>query len=407
MPKRPTAGRQADLLRYRRRFPILGRYNYLINNSLGAMPQATYGALREFADDWSRRGVLAWDDWLPMVTATGDRVGRLMGAPAGSVVMHQNVSTLVSIVLSALDFGRRPKLVATELNFPSVLYNLFEQKRRGATLELIESRDGLSIDPEQVADAIDGRTALVCVDLVLFRSSALLDVAPIVRAARRHGALVLLDVYQAIGAVPFDVHAMGVDLVVGGSVKWVCGGPGAAYLYASDRVRKRLQPAVTGWFSHRRPFAFEVGPVEPADDIHRFMGGSPSVPALYSAREGYAVVAEAGVERIRARSLALTERLIRGADAQELTVNTPRAPQSRGGTVCVDFPGADVAHDILVDQGILIDHRPHCGIRISPHFYNTEAECDDALAAIREIRASATFRRRVRRGRPAASHARR
>ncbi|HUB09111.1 MAG TPA: aminotransferase class V-fold PLP-dependent enzyme [Myxococcales bacterium] len=395
---RPRGGAETEheeLTRLRPRFPILRRKNYLINNSLGAMPAATYDALREFADAWAHEGVLAWDDWLPMVVESGNRVGKLMGAPPGSVMMHQNVSTLVGIVLSALDYRERNAIVATDLNFPSVLYNLYEQERRGARVVLVPG-GGLNVDTQRVVEAIDDQTALVCLDLVLFRSSGLLDVAPIVEAAHRHGALLLLDVYQAIGAVPIDVAALGVDFAVGGSVKWLCGGPGAAYLYVAEWARRNLRPAATGWFSHKRPFAFEVGRVDPADDIHRYMGGSPSVPALYSARSGYEVVAEVGVKRIRARSLSLTERLIQGADAQGLTVNTPRDPARRGGTVCVDFEGADVAHDELIERGILIDYRPNCGIRVSPHFYNTAAECDAVLEAIAEIRASRRFQGRLR-----------
>ncbi len=397
MARANPAPAHEELTRLRPRFPILRRKNYLINNSLGAMPAATYGALREFADRWAHEGVLAWDEWLPMVTRTGDRVGRLMGAPRGSVIMHQNVSTLVGTVLSALDYREKNEIVATDLNFPSVLYNLYEQERRGARVVLAEG-GGLSVDPQRVVDAIGDRTALVCLDLVLFRSSGLVDAAPIVEAAHRHGALVLLDVYQAIGAVPIDVAALGVDFAVGGSVKWLCGGPGAAYLYVAEWPRQRLRPASTGWFSHKRPFAFEVGRVDPADDIHRYMGGSPSVPALYSARSGYEVVTEVSVKKIRARSLSLTERLIRGADAQGLTVNTPREPERRGGTVCVDFPGADLAHDWIVERDILIDYRPNCGIRISPHFFNTAAECDAILDAIAEIRADRRFQRKLAAG---------
>ncbi len=411
-PSRPSsrsklAPGHAELTRLRSRFPVLDRYTYLINNSLGAMPRATYGALKEYADTWATRGVLAWDEWLPMVTRIGDQVGALMGAPAGSVMMHQNVSTLVATTLSALDFRERPKLLSTDLNFPSVLYNLYEQERRGAHVELVSFGEGLNVDPDRIIAAIDDQTALVSLDLVLFRSSGLVDVAPIVKAAHRHGALVLLDVYQAIGAVPFDVRGLQVDLAVGGSVKWLCGGPGAAYLYVADWPRLKLRPAMTGWFSHARPFAFEVGPVEPANDIHRYMGGSPSVPALYAARSGYEAVAEVGIEKIRARSAFLTERLIRRADEAGLTVNTPRDPAGRGGTVCVDFPGADLAHDLLVERGILIDYRPRCGIRISPHFYNTEGECDEAIEAIVEIRADAGFQRRLKRAGPAKVVARR
>jgi kynureninase len=330
----------------------------------------------------------------------------LMGAPKGSVMMHQNVSTLVSVVLSALEYRERPRLISTRLNFPSVLYNLFEQRRRGAEVQLVGSVDAREVDPDEVIGAIDDRTALVVLDLVLFRSSALTEVRPIVEAAHRCGALVLLDVYQGVGVLPIDLARLGVDLAVGGSVKWLCGGPGAAYLYVSQELRRGLRPAMTGWFSHQRPFAFEVGPVEPASDIHRFMGGSPAMPALYGARSGYETIAEVGVERIRARSQSLTDRLIRGADRQGLTVNTPRDAGRRGGTVCLDFPGADLAHDDLIERDILIDYRPNCGIRISPHFYNTEEECDAVLEAIADIRADKRFLRRIER-RPSGLVARR
>jgi kynureninase len=395
-----------ELTRLRRHFPILAKKNYLINNSLGAMPRETYASLKEYADTWATEGVLAWDRWLPMVVEIGDEVGRLMGAPPGSMMMHQNVATLVSVVLSALEYRERPRLLSTPLNFPSVLYNLFEQRRRGAEVQLLGSADARAVDPDEVIRAIDDRTALVVLDLVLFRSSALTDVRPIVAAAHKHGALVLLDVYQGIGVVPIDLPRLGVDLAVGGSVKWLCGGPGAAYLYVSEQLRRELRPTMTGWFSHRRPFAFEVGPVDPADAIHRYMGGSPSIPALYAARSGYRMIQKVGVDRIRSRSQSLTERLIRGAERQGLTINTPRDPQRRGGTVCLDFPGADLAHDELIEQDILIDYRPNCGIRISPHFYNTEEECDAALEAIAEIRSDRRFLRRVAK-RPSGTIARR
>jgi kynureninase len=373
--------------KWRSEFPILAKKTYLINNSLGAMPRRTYDRLKEYADVWAEQGVLAWDRWLPMVTETGDLVGRLFNAPKGSVMMHQNVSTLTAIVISALEFGgKRRKVVTDSLNFPTVHYNWERARALGAELQVVESDDGIETPLERVLEAIDERTLAVPVSHVQFRSSALQDAAAIVERAHKVGAYVVLDTYQSTGTVPFDVQALGVDFVVGGSVKWLCGGAGAGYLYVRPDLQKTFEPRMCGWFSHKRPFAFELGPIEYADDIHRFMGGSPSVPALYSARSGYEVIAEVGVPAIREKSQRQTQRMLEKALAAGLTVNSPRDPRRRGGTLCVDFEGSRAAHDELIRRNFFIDWRPRCGIRISPHFYNTDEECDAILEEIARIR---------------------
>ncbi len=381
------------LLQWRAQFPILGKKaGYLINNSLGAMPQKVYAYLKEYADTWAEDGVLAWHDWLPRVTQTAELVGGLINAPPGTMIMHQNVSTLTSILISGMDFaGARNKVVTTELNFPSVVYNWTAQQRRGAKVEAVKSRDGLSIQTEDLIAAIDDRTAAVALDLVLFRSSALLDVKPVVEAAHRRGALVVLDTYQATGSVPIDVQALGVDFLIGGSVKWLCGGAGAAFLYAKPEVTREFRPLQTGWFSDKKPFDFRFGEVDYAEDAHRFMGGSPSVPALYAARAGYEIIREVGVEQIRAKSRRQTELLISLAHEQGLKVNTPLDPARRGGTVCVDFTHSEHCSKKLIERGYIIDWRPGGGIRISPHFYNSDEECRGILEAIRELRASGTL----------------
>src|SRR5512133_2081228 len=277
------------LLKWRAEFPILERKaGYLINNSLGAMPRRVYEELKAYADLWSSEGVVAWHTWLPMVAETANLLARILHAPAGSMTMHENVSTVTSILISGLDFsGRRNKVVTTELNFPSIVYNWMAQTDRGARVEVVASRDhGLSIEAEDLIRAIDDDTLVVALDLVLFRSSGLVDVKPVIEAAHRHGAMVVLDVYQAIGAVPIDVRALDVDFVVGGSVKWLCGGPGAAYLYAREDHLKSFRPRQTGWFSDKHPFDFRFGEVDYAEDAHRFMGGTPSVATLYQARAG-------------------------------------------------------------------------------------------------------------------------
>ncbi len=377
------------LLQWRPEFPILEKKSaYLINNSLGAMPRQVYDALKAYADTWAEEGVVAWKKWLPMVAQTAEMIGQIIHAPQGTMIMHQNVSTLISILISGLDFGKRNKVVLTELNFPSVVYNWMAQSKRGAEIHAVRSRDGLTIEAEDLVRAIDSRTAAVSLDLVLFRSSALVDVAPVIEAAHRHGAVVILDAYQGTGAVPIDVRALEVDFLVGGSVKWLCGGSGAAYLYARQDLIEKYQPTVTGWFSDKRPFDFRLGEIDYAEDAQRFMGGTPSVPALYSARAGYEIIGKVGVEAIREKSKRQTALLVELAREQGLKVNTPLDPQRRGGTVCVDFEFSEDASDKLIDRGFIIDWRPSGGIRISPHFYNTDEECRAIMEEIRRLRAS-------------------
>src|SRR5216683_4093296 len=386
------------LLKWRSEFPILERKaGYLINNSLGAMPRRVYENLKAYADAWANEGVVAWHRWLPMVGETAAKVGSIIHAPSGTVMMHQNVSTLTSVLISGLEFKEnKNKVVVTALNFPSVVYNWMAQQRLGAKVQVVPSRDGgLSIETEDLIKAIDGRTLVVAVDLVLFRSSGLLEIKPVIEAAHRHGAQVILDVYQAVGTVPIDVQELDVDFLIGGSVKWLCGGPGAAYLYARKDLIARFEPLMTGWFSDKRPFDFRFGEVDPAEDAHRFMGGTPSVPALYSARAGYQIIQQVGVPAIREKSLRQTELLIEMADEQGLSVNTPRDPKQRGGTVCVDFKGSEHASQKLIEHGFIIDWRPNGGIRISPHFYNSNDECRAIMEEIRSLRSSGRLQERA------------
>jgi kynureninase len=193
--------------------------------------------------------------------------------------------------------------------------------------------------------------------------------------------------------VPIDVQALEVDFLIGGSVKWLCGGPGAAFLYAHPDATRRLRPRFTGWFSDKHPFDFRFGEVEPADDAHRWMGGTPSIPALYAARAGYEIISKVGVSAIREKSLRQTQLLMAQADEQGLSVQTPRAPHRRGNTVCVDFEGSEDACGRLIERGFVVDWRPQGGIRISPHFYNSDEECLAIMAEIKSLRDSGTLRK--------------
>jgi len=376
-----------ELLRWRAEFPILESSTYMISHSLGAMPRRVYDRLEEFADLWATRGVRAWaEGWWEMPLAVGDLIGQIIGAERGEVVMHQNVSVAQSLICSCFDFSApRNKIVYDELNFPSVMYVYEAQKRNGARIHVVPSDDGMTVSTERLLEAIDEETLLVPVSHVLFKSAFIQDAAAIVRRAHEVGALVVLDTYQSAGTVPFDVKQLDVDFVVGGSVKWLCGGPGAGYLYARPDLRDRLEPTVTGWMAHRNPFAFQPGEIDYAPNAFRLLHGSPQIPALYSARSGYEIILEVGIERIREKSRRQTARLVELADELGLTVTSPRDPEVRGGTVSIDVPEAAAVVRELGRREILVDYRPGAGIRVSPHFYTRDDEVDHTVRQIEEI----------------------
>lgn len=374
-----------DLLAWRDAFPILARKTYLINNSLGAMPAGVPASLAEYTGLWEHEGVVAWDTWLPEARAVADLLGSIIGAPAGSVVMTQNVTNALGAILSCFDYrGPRNTIVHCAGEFPTVEYLLDTQRRFGARI-LRVGHDPLAFPADELLAAIDSATLLVVVSHVLFRTAELVDVRPIVERAHRHGALVVLDAYQSVGSVPFDVLDLDVDFLVGGSVKWLCGGPGAGYLYVHPRLIPELEPAHAGWFSHERPFGFEPPPVHYAGDVARFTGGTPNIAACYQAREGYRIIREVGVAAIRAKAERQTALLLEGARARGFTVNSPAAFARRGNHITVDLPGAEAVKEELIRRGFVVDFRPGAGIRIAPHFYNSDDECEAILAEMTAI----------------------
>ena len=376
-----------ELLKWRNEFPILERSTYLISNSLGAMPRQVYDDLRAYADAWAERGVRAWEEgWWEMAVETGDKIAPLIGARPREISLHQNVTLTQAVVSSCFDFrGPRNKVVLTDLEFPSIQYFYHEQQRLGARVELIPSRDSVRIDLEQFLAAIDETTLLVPISLVLFRSAFIVDARAIIERAHRVGAHVILDLFQAAGTIPVDVRGLGTDFAVGGVLKWLCGGPGVGYLYVRDDLRAKLQPALTGWLAHRRPFGFEPGSIDPCEDSFRYLNGTPHIPSLYACRAGLDILNQAGVGAIRDKSMRMTKRLIEGARDRGWRVNTPENPDERGGTVSIECPHAYEVCRQLLAREVLVDYRPKAGVRLSPHFYNREDECDFALAQMDEI----------------------
>jgi kynureninase len=375
-----------SLTRWRSEFPILSTCRYLISNSLGAMPAGARGGLATYADDWAQLGVLAWERWLPLVDRAAALVASLIGASPGDVIMQPNVSTAEWILISCLDFaGERNKIVYSSLEFPTVHYAWQAQAERGARIAMVPSPDGVTVDTQAMVDAIDDSTLAVPISHVVFRSSCITDVKPIVDKAHRVGALVFLDVYQSIGVVPIDVRALQVDALVGGSLKWLCGGPGAAFLYVRPDLYATLRPRNVGWFSHERPFDFSMGRLELAQNAWRYAGGTGNPAALYAALPGLQIANEIGVESIRRRSVELTDRVVQRARELGLRVNSPLESARRGGHVTVDFEGSREASEELIRRRVLVDYRPNAGIRIAPHFYNTNDEIDAAFAELRSL----------------------
>jgi kynureninase len=377
-----------ELLKWRLEFPILGNTVYLISHSLGAMPRETFSRLTDYAETWATRGVRAWaEGWWDMPVTVGDEVARIIGAEPGSVVMHQNVSVCQSLILSCFEpTPKRNKIVYSELNFPSVMY-VYEAHARDGRLriETVASDDGITIPLERFLAAIDEETLLVPFSHVLFKSAFLQNAKAITDRAHEVGAMVVLDTYQSAGTVPFNVKELGVDFATGGSVKWLCGGPGAGYLYVRPDLQLQLQPKTTGWMAHESPFAFETE-LHYAPDIRRFLHGSPAIPALYAAQSGYKIINEIGVDRIRAKSVRQTQRLIELAEEAGFRVTSPKNSADRGGTITVGHDDAGAITRELIRREFIVDYRPGAGVRISPHFYTSDEELELVVREMKEIR---------------------
>lgn len=383
------------LLRFRNEFPILETAVYLISNSLGAMPAAAEAALAEYAHQWKTRGVRAWaEGWWDLPIRLGDEIAPLIGAPPETVAMLPNVTTAQAVILSSFTYrAPRNKIVMIEGEFPSVRY-VYEglASRLGARLEVVPSPDGggLTVDEQRVTDAVDEHTVIVTFSHVLFKSAYVVDLEPILEKARKVGAVAVVDGYQSVGTIPVSVSEEQIPILVGGVLKWLCGGPGGAFVYVEPGLRAKLTPALTGWLAHRRPFAFEDD-MDPAADARRFLLGTPSIPALFAAREGPRILRRAGIDAIREKSLRQTQRLLELAGERGFSARSPREAERRGGTVAFDLQHAREVSRELNARDFCVDYRPGAGIRMSPHFYTRDDEIDDAFKEIDRILASGAW----------------
>jgi kynureninase len=389
------------LLRFRDRFPILKRTKYLVSHSLGAMPEATKDALEEYADLWASRGVRAWGDkWWLMSIEVGDIIAPLIGAPRGSVVMLPNVTTAEAVVLSSFQYSPpRNRVVIVDGEFPSVryIYDRLAQRLGAEVITIPHDPTGLGFDLEQLLETIDERTQIVPLAHILFESSFMVDVEAIARRCREVGATLVLDVFQSAGIAPVKLQEWDVPVAVGGVLKWLCGGPGGSFLYVDPKLRPKLEPDFTGWMAHANPFGFEPPPMRFRDDALRFALGTPPIPALYAAREGPKIVAEANVEAIREKSLRQTQRIMDQAEKRGFALRTPREASRRGGSVSMMIPNPREVSLELNAEDIVCDYRPHSGIRFSPHFYTTDEEIDQAFDVVDDILRTGRWQRQMAR----------
>lgn len=379
-----------DLARYRAEFPVLAERTYLISASLGPLSQRSRALAEEHLDLWQRLGPeeLWFEHAFPRLDRCRQLFASLIGADLDEVAVVPSVSVGLSSVATCLDLQTRPKVVLSEMDFPTNHYVWRAQERRGAKLEVVSSPDGIRIDSDDVAARIDDQTAIVNVNRVLFESSWVVDLEPIVAAARAHETYVVVDDFHGTGIVPLDVHASGIDLLVTGVLKWLCGGQGLALLYCRKELIHELEPLVAGWFGTKDPFGFERQRFELRDDARRFETGTYPLPQAWTAAGGLELIAEVGVERIRARNQELTRDVIRGADELGLEALTPREDERRGGLVRIRMPGGvELAEHVLhqlFERDVVVDRRGDA-LRISPHFFNDESDvdrCFEQLAAV-------------------------
>lgn len=378
--------------KYRKHFPILETSTYLISNSLGAMPREVDEELKEYTSLWVREGVESWDEWFPLVDDVSGLLAALIGADALDVTLIHNLTIGSALIASCLDFsGSRNKIVYSDLHFPTISYLWQGWEKYGAVPQVIES-DGIWTETEKYINAIDERTKLVALSHVYFRSGGLQDIKPIIEHAHTMGAIVMLDSYQAAGVIPIDVKELDVDILATGVLKWLCGGPGAAFMYVRRDLQEQFQPAIRGWLGDKEPFEFHMPNVDFANGMHRFLTSSIQVPCLYTARPALRMFKEIGIPAIREKSLLLTNRIIEKADEFGFTVNSPREPERRGGALTIDPARmgrtANSTKEIceeLIRRRFFVDYRPPLGIRIAPHLYNTIDEIDAVMKEMKSI----------------------
>ena len=375
--------------RHRDQFPTLSSGIHLLSHSLGPVPKRVRESMSTYCDAWEHHtSEDAWaTNWWELSQRVGDRIARILGGSPGSVQIQPNASIALTTVASCFDFrsSQKNKVVTSELDFPSMEYIWEAQKQIGARVEIVPSPDGISLPLEDILNAIDHTTCLVALAHTSYRSSYRVDAAAITEKAHAHGAMVLLDVYQSAGVAELKAGEWGVDFLIGGTIKWLCGGPACGYLYVRPDLQRDLRPRLTGWVAHDAPFEFAHAPMRYARSVRRFAQGTPSIPALYSALPGLEIIESVGLETIAAESKRRTEKMVEFALERGWKLNSPEEWEKRGGSVMIGVEDGPQMVERLAERKIFVDCRPKAGLRISPHFFNTDEEVDEALNVLAEL----------------------
>src|ERR1043165_3697406 len=364
-----------NINRRRELFPTLASGIHLLSHSLGPVPRTARDSMLAYYDAWEHHtSEDAWaTSWWEMSAQVGDSLAKILGGDAGSVQIQPNASIALWSIVSCFDFRSRMRDICDA------------QAPMGARVERIASDDGIAIPTDRILEAIDDATALVALSHVSFRSSYKVAVEPIVERARKHGALVLLDVYQSAGAMQFKAGEWQVDFMIGGTIKWLCGGPACGYLYVRPDLLAKLAPRLTGWVAHTAPFDFANPPMRYDASVRRFAQGTPSIPALYSVLPGLQIIDEVGVQTIRAESERRTQSMIQFALDKDWKVNSPLDVNQRGGSVMIYVADGPGMVKRLAERKVFVDCRPGVGLRMSPHFFNTDEEVREAMEILAEL----------------------
>jgi kynureninase len=371
------------LLRYRDEFPILQQKVYLNSCSLGPLSRRSMDGLSRFMELWNEHGAQAWyRTWMGEIASVRAKVAQLIGARPHEIAIAPNVSIAVSELSSGLDLGDRRKIILADLDFPTLAYQWLV--RPDTEVVFAKSPDRMTFPAERFADLVDEQTGLIATSRVFFLSGYIQDVKRLAQIAHARGALLLVDDYQGTGQIPIDVKQLDIDFLVTGTLKWLMGGPGLAFIYAREELIPRLHPTVTGWFAARDQFQFNTTAFDYRDDASRLEAGTPGVAAIYAASAALDMVLEIGVEPIRRRTRYLADDLIRRVQEKGWPIRSPLDSRVRSSIVMLRLERPDEIVAGLSERGIIVDFRPGL-LRISPSFYNTVEENEVIVAAIDEL----------------------
>lgn len=373
-------------LQARDEFPILTTHNYLNSCSLGALSHRAEEYLAEFTERWHTMGASAWyEHWLGRMAQLRQRVEAHAGGPPGSVALTPSTSSALSTVAESPPMeerGQRTRVVCSELDFPTLGYQWAVKPE--VELVVLPSQDGVGMDPEQYAEAVDDRTLFLATSHVFFTTGFVQDLKRLAQIAHDAGAYCLIDGYHGAGQVHLDLAGSGVDFYTWGPLKWLCGGPGLGYLYVRPEIIQHLEPRVTGWFAARNAFDFDIRHFQFHDDARRFETGTPALPTVHTALGGQEIIDEVGMETITRRNRDLTELLVKGCRERGYALTLPGHRDQRSAIVMIRHKDPAGAVGFLASRGIIVDHRPG-HVRVSPHFYNTGQEIEHFLQAMDEF----------------------